>query len=223
MKSLGRFVLVSLLALSITACGKKDDAEALDNRLAAKADADPALTAALEDQIMVDTGLQAQANADSIRPPKEPKQTPVPADEPTRVADASPAVTLGSLAAKQGEMSRDSFHGCGLSVSYSTGFAAKVPTDLPAYGGSKVLEAAGSDENGCALRAVSYAVPAGADAAAAHYADVAKQAGYQVAIKAEGKGKMVSGRRAADGGSFYVIVQGQGAASTADLVVNNGR
>jgi hypothetical protein len=83
--------------------------------------------------------------------------------------------------------------------------------------------AAGSDENGCALRAVTYAAPVAADALVKHYADVAAKAGYSVAVKDEGKGKIVSGKRAADGGSFYVIVEGQGAASTADLVVNNGR
>ncbi len=223
MVSLSRLAALTAMALALAACGGKDDAEEIDNRIAAKSDADPALTASLEDQIMVDTSLSGQANADAVRPGKEPKQSPVPADEPVRDLSAAPATTLGSLAAKQGEMSRDSFNGCGLSVSYSAGFAAKIPADLPAYGGSKVVEAAGSDENGCALRAVTYAAPASADALVKHYADAAAKAGYSVAVKDEGKGKIVSGKRAADGGSFYVIVEGQGAASTADLVVNNGR
>ncbi|HMT45126.1 MAG TPA: hypothetical protein PKA59_11265 [Chakrabartia sp.] len=223
MVSLSRLAAVTALALALSACGGKDDAEEIDNRIAAKSDADPALTASLEDQIMVDTTLSGQANGDAVRPAKEPAQSPIPTDEPSRDLKTAPATTLGSLAAKQGEMSRDAFNGCGLSVNYSAGFAAKVPADLPAYGGSKVIEAAGSDENGCALRAVTYAAPIGADALVKHYADVAAKAGYSVAVKDEGKGKMISGKRAADGGAFYVIIEGQGTASTADLVVNNGR
>jgi len=222
MTSLGRFALISLLALSIAACGKKDDADALDNRLAGKSEADPALTASLEDQIMVDTSLSSQANDDAIRPPKEPAQTMVPPDAPTDATPNAQGPTLGSLAASQGGMSRDAFNGCGLSVQYSAGYAAKLPADLPLYAGAKVIEAAGSDENGCKLRAVTYSAPVTADKLVAHYVAAARKAGYTPAIKAEGNGQMVSGRRAADGGAFYVIVEGQGGSSTADLVVNNG-
>lgn len=219
MLSIVRFTPLASLALLLSACGGQSDVEELDNRLAAKSDADPALTASLEDQIMVDTGLAGQSNDDAIRPPREPAMTPVPPDMPGKDADGQ---TLGSLAAQQGDVSRDAFNGCGLSVKYSASYAAKLPADLPLFPGAKVIEAAGSDDNDCKLRAVSFAAATSSDALASHYVAAAKKAGYTPAIKAEGKGKLVSGRRAADGAAFYVIVQPQGNEATADLVVNNG-
>ena len=50
--------------LTLSACGSSDDAElaAIDSKIGGKNDTDPALTAALEDQIMVDPTLSAQSN-----------------------------------------------------------------------------------------------------------------------------------------------------------------
>lgn len=216
--------IVTALALGLAACGSSDTSEldAIDAKVGAKGEADPALTAALEDQIMVDPSLSGQANDDAIRPAKEPMQTPIPAGEGTKAAAAAPGQTLGGLAAEQAEVSKDSFNGCGLNVQYSMDFAARLPADLPLHPKAQVVEAAGSDDNGCKLRAITLNSPVPLKDLAAYYGGTAARAGYRVATKPEGNGIMISGKRAADGGAFYVILTPNGSGSSADLVVNNG-
>lgn len=216
-------LLLFLVPLALSACGDGDKREidTLDNKLTGKGETDPALTAALEDQIMVDPSLSGQANDDAIRPAAEPMQTPLPQGEGAQTPVGGQ--TLGGLAAEQAEIARDSFNGCALSVQYSMDFAARLPLDLPLYPQARVIEAAGSDDNGCRLRAVTYTANAELKAVASHYAVAARKAGYRVAAKAEGKGQMVSGKRAADGGAFYVILSPIAGGTNADLVVNNGR
>ncbi len=227
---MNRFAVLPLaltLALPLAACSGSNSLNEMDAKLTAKGEADPALTAALEDQIMVDPTLSGQANDHAIRPTAEPYQAPVPAGEgratPTLAAAANPAQTLGSLAAQQAGIEKDAFNGCGLNVHYSMDYAAKLPADLPLPEAARVTEAAGSDDNGCRLRAVSHSVGAPMAQVANHYANSAARAGYRVSSASEGSGRMVSGKRASDGGAFYVILTPDGAGTSADLVVNNGR
>ncbi len=226
MRLLNQSLLLCPLLLALAACGgDKGAIDQLDAKLATKDVTDPALTAALEDQIMVDPTLAGQANERSIRPPAEPMQTPVPqlATTPPPPKVSAPVKTLGSIAAEQAEISRDSFNGCGLNVQYSMDYAARLPDDFPLYPKSQVVEAAGSDDNGCKLRALTLNTTAPLKSVAQHYARAATQAGYRVASKSDPEGVMVSGKRAADGGAFYVILNGSGDATTADLVINNGK
>jgi hypothetical protein len=219
----GTFLLFAS-ALALAGCGGGGDKAALDKidgKLSTKGDADPALTAALEDQIMVDPSLSGQANDDAIRPASEPNQTPVPPSEGSKAA--IPGQTLGGLAAEQAEIAKDSFNGCELTVQYSMDFAARLPADLPLYPQSQVSEAAGSDTGGCHLRAVSHNSIGTPKQVAQHYTAAATRAGYTVASKADAGGLMVSGKRAADGGAFYVMITSNGAGTSADLVVNNGK
>jgi hypothetical protein len=208
--------------LTLAACGSNDDAElaSIDNKIGGKNDTDPALTAALEDQIMVDPTLSAQSNEDAVRPAPKPNQSPVPAGEGLSSASAQ---TLGSLASAQSDISKDAFNGCGLNVDYSMGFAAQLPADFPLMPKAQVVEAAGSNDNGCKLRAVTHNSASPIKDVAAHYSAVATRAGYKVGTKLDGKGQTVSGKRAADGGAFYVVLTPIGNGTSADLVINNGR
>ncbi len=221
-----QLVLLAPALFGLAACGgDKAQLDAMDDKLTAKSDADPALTAALEDQIMVDPSLSGQANDRSIKPPSEPMQTPIPQTalpaQPLPKPTA-PVQTLGGLAAQQAGISRDSFNGCALDVQYSMDFAAKLPADIPLYPQSQVIEAAGSNDNGCHLRALTITAAAPIKAVARHFANVATKAGYRVTSKAEPDGAVISGKRAADGGAFYVILNPVAGGTTADLVINNG-
>jgi hypothetical protein len=222
--SMKQFLLAGALALTLAACGGSDKAalDTLDGKLTGKGEADPALTAALEDQIMVDPALSGQSNKDAIRPASQPYQAPIPATNIAPQSKPAASPTLGSLAEQQAEIAKDSFNGCGLDVQYSADYAARLPTDLPLYPQAQVSEAAGSEQGGCKLRAVSHSTAAGLKAVAVHYASSARKAGYRVTSKIEGKGVMVSGKRAADGGAFYVILSPASGGTIADLVVNNG-
>jgi hypothetical protein len=217
------FAALTLSALvTLSACGSSDDAalDQIDTKIGGKNDTDPALTAALEDQIMVDPSLSSQSNEDAVRPAPQPGKTPVPAGEGLQTPSTQ---TLGGLASQQSDISKDAFNGCGLNVDYAMTYAAQLPADFPLMPKAQVVEAAGSNDNGCKLRAVTHNSSAAMKDVAAHYSAVATRAGYQVRAKLDGKGQVISGKRAADGGAFYVIVTPVGNGTSADLVINNGR
>jgi hypothetical protein len=215
-------LLICAASLALTACGGNDkaDLEKLDSKLGGKPNADPALTAALEDQIMVDPALTQQANEDTIRPTNEPYQAPMPAE--ANPAPAAPASqTLGSLAAEQAQISKVQFNGCSLDVQYSMDWANRLSAELPLYPKARVSEAAGSDNGKCKLRAVTFTAAAAPRAMVDYYLSIAKRAGFNAHNSVEGSGNMVSGTRS-DGAAFYVVLQPTEGGSSADLVVNRG-
>jgi hypothetical protein len=213
-------------ALLLAGCSDKasDKAELdkIDSKLGGKTGTDPALSAALEDQIMVDPKLATQSNEDSIRPPAEPFQAPIPLD-PNAPDGTGSGQTLGSLAEQQARLSKDKFNGCVLDVQYSMDFANRLPGDLPLYPRARVIEAAGSDSSNCRLRAVTYSTNAPPKAMIDYYLTTARRVGFTASHSSENKEDMVSGSRDHDNAAFYAIIQSAGAGSSVDLVVNNGR
>jgi hypothetical protein len=212
------------LALLLTGCGDKASEKAeldkIDAKLGGKTGADPALSVALEEPIMVDPNLASQSNEDSIRPPAQPFQAPIPID-PNAPDGAGSGQTLGSLAEQQARLSKDKFNGCMLDVKYSMDFANRLPTDLPLYPRARVVEAAGSDTNTCRLRAITYSSSAAPKAMIDYYLTIARRAGFTASHSSEGNEDLVSGTR--DGAAFYAIIQPASAGSSVDLVANNGR
>lgn len=213
---------VALLAGCSDKASDKAELDKIDAKLGGKAGADPALSAALEDQIMVDPKLASQANEDSIRPPNEPFQAPVPAD-PNAPDGSGSRQTLGSLAEEQARLSKDKFNGCGLDVQYSMDFANRLPADLPLYPRARLIEAAGSDTGNCRLRAVTYSSSAAPKAMIDYYLTLARRAGYTASHSSQSMEELVNATRDRDGAAFYAIIQPAGAGSTVDLVANNGR
>ena len=234
------FPLIPLLLL--VACGKQADAptdlDALDRELTAAngpAAADPAVRQALRDPIMVDPGLQAQSNANAVRPPDRPDAGAVPPDivRPDTVAAASlrhapPAAggcpqcrvkagsyTLGALATAQ-----PTARGCA-AVTYSAGWANRLPADLPLYPDARVTEAAGTGAGPCRLRAVSFASGAKAAKLIDWYFTRAGAAGYRPEHRAENGMEVLGGTRGADAFVVYVTAR-PGGGSDVDLVTNSG-
>ena len=68
-----------LLALAACNRGDGNNLAEMDNSLIGNG-ADPALTSALEDQILVDPNLVQQSNPNTVRPPETPVQAQYPAD-----------------------------------------------------------------------------------------------------------------------------------------------
>jgi hypothetical protein len=220
---------LTCLALAAVGCGGKPadkDIDALDREIGATAkgrNADPAMTAALEDQIMVDPSLNNQANRHSVRPTDEPFQAPIPADDAQSGAARQTSVTLGALAEQQAAGGTASFKNCGLDVDYSMTWATRLPADLPLYPQARVSEAAGKDQDNCHLRAVSFTSPAPVRAMIDFYLTQAKRAGYSAAHTSNGTEHKVAGGRSTDGAAYYILISSAGSGSSVDLVANNGR
>jgi hypothetical protein len=217
-------VAISLFALAgCNGANVKKDADKLDAELATKGnDADPALTAALEDQIMVDPSLAGPGNVNSARPADAPLQAPVPPEKADEAVSQRTGTTLGQLAANQAHDNKENFSGCGLDVDYSMTWANRLPTDLPLYPQARVAEAAGSDTGKCRLRAVTFSSSAPLRNLVDFYIGAAKRGGYSAEHKMDGSEHVVAGSRG-DGSAYYVILAAQsGGGTTADLVANNG-
>jgi hypothetical protein len=263
MSRLAMTIALSVGLASLSACSKdasKEEAAKLDETLLGKGKAsDPALTAALEDQIMVDPSLATQSNAHAVRSADQPLQAPIPTEAAggpappsaktlgQRVAEQSPGPAPGasypktaSLAAAQvpsakpsasaspvavtgkAKLSQASFSGCGLAVSYSMAWSARMPADLPLYPQAKVSEAAGSDSGVCRLRAVTFSSSAAPRNLIDYYLTTARNAGYQADLSNANGEQMVAGNRA-DGAAFYIIITPRTSGGTiADLVANRG-
>lgn len=227
-----RRVLSSLVLgtalLAMTACGSDkpadDKVEKLDERLLGKGNADPVLTSALEDQIMVDSSLANMSNRNAVKAADAPMTAPVPPETtgPSATAERPNTPTLGQLAAGQAKAARDKFAGCGLDVDYSMGWANRLPADLPLYPRARVEEAAGSDMPGCKLRAITFTTPAPQRAVIDFYIGQSKRSGFASSTEAKGRETLVGGTRN-DGAAYYVVVTPAEAGGTiVDLVLNNG-
>lgn len=209
------------LLLLVAACGGSadgNDIDALDKKLGGKGDADPALTSALEDQIMIDPTLSQQANEDAIRPPDRPVAVQVPK---LGGVEAPALPTLGAATGNPANIPQ--FNGCSMDVRYSFGWANRLPAGLALPEKARVTEAAGSDRQGCALRAISFTMPSSPKEIAAYYRGVAMRAGYAAKTAPDEPGAMVSGVRASDGAAFYAIIQPAKGGVSVDLVSNRGR
>ena len=207
-----RLVLLSLLAL--TACGRTSDTvdnlASLDATLVDANATDPALTAALHDQIMVDPGLTQSSNANAVRPPARPDPQSVPLDAATGGRPVGDALTLGAIAEQVPGTA-----GCAAAIRYSALWSTRLPEAFPLYPDAAVAEAAGNDNGGCRLRVVSFQVAASPARTLAWYAERARAFGYSV----ERAGERVAGQR---GEALYVVYAQPraGGGSDVDLIVD---
>lgn len=207
------------VALGLSGCHHQHEQKSvaqLDRELMSENAADPAVKGALQDQIMVDPQLAAQANAHSIRPPDEPYSTPLPpSDRPTQ-SDSQPPQTLAQTARSDIAGSKA---GCNFAVNYSARWAAMLPVDIPIYPQGHVTEAAGSDTPTCHLRVVSFTSEAPVAAATDFYLTHGHDAGYAPSQT----GDTIRGTRAKDGAMIVITIGKTNAGGSAvDIVTNAG-
>lgn len=209
--------LVFVVPVMALACQRAPDPQtnlaALDAALVDTKAGDPALTAALHDQIMVDPALAQSSNADAVRPPPRPDPQSVPDVSPTGGRPVKGALTLGAMAEQVPGTA-----GCAAAIRYSAMWSTKLPAAFPLPRDAAVVEAAGNDAGGCALRVVSFAVGASPARALSWYADRAARAGYSVERSGAGR---VAGQR---GDATYVVYAQprSGGGSDVDLIVDGG-
>lgn len=236
-----------LLALSLVACGQTPDSQQDLNGLDAELTAstagnarDPALTAALADQIMVDPTLAQSSNGNAVRPPPRPdsgavppegiaartdptdpatlRKAPTASDNCPECAAAKGALTLGALAARQTDRRAAD---CAAAIGYGAGWASRLPPELPLYPDARLSEAAGADRNGCRLRVVSFASTAPVGRVIDYYYTQATKGGYSAGHRTDGAQHVVGGTRGEDAYVVYVTPRGAGG-SDVDIVSNAG-
>ena len=204
-----------LLALALVGCGRTPEPTgnlaALDAALIDANASDPALTAALHDQIMVDPALAQQSNGNAVRPPPRPDPQSVPLEAATGGKPVNGALTLGAMAEQVPGTA-----GCASAIRYSAIWSTKLPPAFPLPTDAAVAEAAGNDAGGCSLRVVSFQVDTAPDRTLAWYAARARRAGYSVERSGDAR---LAGQR---GPATYVVYAQPraGGGSDVDLIVD---
>lgn len=247
-------------SLALGACGQRGGSDrnldSLDNELVEAGSAagntrDPAMTAALQDQIMVDPALAQQSNTDTVRPPARPYSGAIPADTIAQPPSGAAAGTSGvatSVTAKSApppaaggcagcKAARESLTlgalasrqpdrrtaSCAGALRYSARWAERLPADLPLYPGARVSEAAGADTPACRLRAVSFTTDAPLKSVIDWYYTRATGAGYSAEHQADGAEHVLGGTRSRDGGAYALILnERRGGGTEVDLLANDG-
>ncbi|WP_136161358.1 hypothetical protein [Sphingomonas flavalba] len=230
--------LLALAACQQTPSSGLDDS---DRALNVGNAVDPALTAALEDQIMVDPDLAGASNRTSLKPGAPALRGAVPAPggggpgkvepgaalsgplmkapPPSRTTAATRPMTIGQRAGRQAARSGG---GCNGNVVYGASWATSLPSAFPIFPRGQLVEAAGSDTPRCRLRIVSFTTDAAPAALLDYYYTRARRAGFDAERVREGQADILGGTRGDD--AYYLIVNPRaGGGADADLVVNNGR
>ena len=216
-----------LAALSLGACDVSgDDAKlaSLDNEIVGN-DSDPALTSALEDQILVDPALTQQSNKNAVRPPESPTQAqyPLPAEAPPpRPAASAPAATTAPAArpaAGQASGTAD----CVSALDYNAAWARRLPAGFGLYPGARLGEVAGTDRSDCRARIVTFKTAAAPEQVLEYYRARATGAGYSADRHVRQGDHVLAGRNARSGGAYYLILTPAPAGgSEVALIVNGG-
>jgi len=201
--------LAGLLALA--ACNRGGDGNNLaemDNSLIGNG-ADPALTSALEDQILTDPNLVQQSNPNTVRPPETPVQAQYPAG--SGGAGGAPAGPAGGT-----ELSA-----CGVPFNYGNQYASRLPAQFPIYPGGRLTEAAASDRGDCHIRVVTFATADPSNRVLEYYRSLAARGGFSAEQQTRGEDQVLGGT--AGDAAYYLIVTPTRAGSDVALIVNNGR
>ena len=210
--------LAGLLALGACTGGADNNLAALDNELLANG-ADPALTSALEDQILVDPNLVQQAHPNTVRPPETPGQAQYPAGSAAEGARGGTRVRRASAASGAGAEPG----ACADALERGPQWAGRLPAEFPAYPGGRVTEAAGTNAGDCRVRVVTFRTGDPHERVLEYYRRVAARAGFAAEHELRGADHLLGGVNERTDGAFVVVVTPLRRGSDVALIVNNGR
>ena len=207
--------LAALLSLGACSGGGDNNLAELDNALLANG-ADPALTSALEDQILVDPNLVQQAHPNSVRPPETPVQAQYPAGSAAEGARRQMAGGSGQGAADP------MMSACGVPFQTGNQWANRMPPEFPSYPGGRLTEAAGADTANCHMRVVTFRTADGYGRVLDHYRSLAARAGFSAEHQVRGADHVLGGVNQGTDGAYYLIVTPLANGSDVAIIVNNG-
>ncbi len=210
---LRKLSLAATIGLALAGCQGSEEGSRKGEQAAGN-DADPALTSALEDQILVDPALTQQSNKNAVRPPEAPAQAQYPAEPNVRASVAEQA--RKSLWDGNGQ-------GCGNGpFNYHADWAKRLPAEFAMPAGARLLEAAGHNERGCALRVVTFSVGKPSERVLDYYRNRALGAGYTAEQQRRDGDHVLAGSNPRNGGHYYLIVTPKPTGSDVALIANNG-
>ena len=203
------FVMSMLCMPLLAACGGASSPEELAAaRREVVAAADPAVVAALADPIMSDPDLTVADDSRRVRHVSGPATVTYP---PRSKANAAIHAAL------------DGFRTPPLCDAMpGDAWRAKLPPAFAPYPGASGLETAGTDKAPCRVRIASFVAAATAWTMLSHYRGRVTRAGYVTEIKRRGADHVLTGRRAGDKASFYMIVSPRAKASAVSLLTSGG-
>jgi hypothetical protein len=178
-------------------------------------DADPAVTSALNDQILVDANLATQSNKNAARPSPTPAGAPYPAPD---AAASAPAVKGASAALGEGKGCSDERR-----FDYNMAWAKRLAPNFPIYPGGQVTEAAANNQAGCSTRVVTFTTADDWQRVLDWYHTRAVHAGYSSEHQVRDGDHVLAGANERDKGAFYLIVTPKPKGSEVALIANNGR
>jgi len=213
--------LIAGTALLLAACGGEEAP-------VTEREDDPALAAALGEQLMVDSDLAGQNRANSVvaMPSRDGSLPMVDANpeaiaaardaalrlvggpgrmqtapEPRELAGELPADAALTAAARAAAAPRADAN-CASRVRYTMQWAAKLPGPFPVYPRGAVQEAAGTDAAGCVLRVVNFVTPVPLGEVVDFYYTRARGAGFSADRTLQGGDDVLAG---AKGRASFVV------------------
>ena len=217
-------MMICALALSLAACGGTATAEnnlaQLDNQIA-QANIDPAVSSAIEDEILVDPNLVQQSSPNGVRHPERPLQAPYPTDQqqPSRAGAAMPQAN----AALPSDPAAPMAGVCGAQLQMGPQWADRLPAEFPPYPGGRVTEAAGADVGNCHARVITFMTSNPFQQVLDWYAGAAQRAGYSAEHQVRDGDHILGGTNERTNGAFFLIVTPRADGSEVAIIVNNGR
>jgi hypothetical protein len=222
-----RFFIMSAV-ISLAACEKPvPDSELanLDNQIMAN-ETDPALTSALEDQILVDPALTQQSNKNAVRPAESPTRAEYPLPSSAPQAGRSGSTRQASVPAKTAGAAGNSTAGgadCGSGLNYASVWASRLPAAFAVYPGARLTEAAGNDRSDCRSRIVTFKTNAPPKRVLDYYRSRAAGAGYSAEHQMRGGDHILAGTAGQSDNAFYLILTPlRGGGSDVALITNGG-
>ena len=177
-------------------------------------DADPAVTSALNDQILVDE--QSRRPVQQAMPPG-----------PRRLRRARPIRRRRPRRGKARARRRRSPRAKGCSdaaaLRLQHGLGQPARAQLPGLSGRQVTEAAANNSGGCSTRVVTFATADDWQRVLNWYHTKAVRAGYSSEHQIRDGDHILAGANEADKGAFYLIVTPKPKGSEVALIANNGR
>ena len=213
-------LLTIAAALSLGACNQqpsKTELAKLDNSLMAN-DTDPALTSALQDQILVDPALTQQSNKNAVRAPASPPQAqyPLPAGGGNDSGKVAAQTASAEVPAERGA-------DCGSRLNYNAAWAQRLPAAFAVYPGARVTDAAGLDAADCRARVVTFQTAAPPQRVLDYYQSRATGAGYSAERQVRDGDHILAGTVGQSDRAFYLILTPlRGGGSDVAMITNGG-